>query len=310
VSRTMEAIVFEACMCNNMTKKKVVSISRVTMKDAKKALAAKFKDFKISSGRVYGSGGVELGSDTSLLEYCDVSPPQHVALVLSGPSGWEASECQPPQLTVSNVCRAEEPRTLADWTLQLKAAAPPLDLLNAARSTRKEGVVLFWNDTDENGYLSNWKRTLMLVGDECYTSVEQYIMAEKARCSKNGTDKAALREIMKSRSPREMKKIGRQLNLDKKEWNRNRGHALRRGTEAKFRYNRSLAIGLLQTGSKALAEASPSDTMFGIGLAPSDPKAQLQECWKGQNLLGEALETVREKLRGEILAVVHEHKHA
>ena len=53
---------------------------------------------------------------------------------------------------------------------------------------------------------------------------------------------------------------------------------------------------LLKTGDIILAEASPYDKIYGIGLKPNDPRVQDPTQWKGQNLLGKALMKVREEL--------------
>lgn len=43
-------------------------------------------------------------------------------------------------------------------------------------------------------------------------------------------------------------------------------------------------------------EASPIDTIWGIGLSEKDRRAWNRETWRGQNLLGEILTKVRDKL--------------
>lgn len=43
-------------------------------------------------------------------------------------------------------------------------------------------------------------------------------------------------------------------------------------------------------------EASPIDTIWGIGLSEKDRRAWDRETWRGQNLLGEILTKVRDKL--------------
>jgi len=48
-----------------------------------------------------------------------------------------------------------------------------------------------------------------------------------------------------------------------------------------------------------LAEASPTDTRWGIGMKSTDPGAHNPSNWKGQNLLGMVLMRVREQLRQE-----------
>lgn len=51
------------------------------------------------------------------------------------------------------------------------------------------------------------------------------------------------------------------------------------------------------TGDKILAEASPYDTIWGIGLEASHPDVTCPEKWKGKNLLGKNLMQVRTELR-------------
>ena len=54
----------------------------------------------------------------------------------------------------------------------------------------------------------------------------------------------------------------------------------------------------MKTYPKTLVEASPMDRIWGIGLAEDDPRAWNKKSWKGQNLLGEVLTRVRDKLMG------------
>ena len=61
-------------------------------------------------------------------------------------------------------------------------------------------------------------------------------------------------------------------------------------------------LALIQTGDRRLAEASPHDNLWGIGLSACDPRASFPESWCGQNLLGQALEHAREILRRDITA--------
>ena len=46
-----------------------------------------------------------------------------------------------------------------------------------------------------------------------------------------------------------------------------------------------------------MAEASPLDLVWGIGLRADDPRAKDTRQWRGKNLLGEALSAVREEIR-------------
>ena len=54
---------------------------------------------------------------------------------------------------------------------------------------------------------------------------------------------------------------------------------------------------LLSTGNKRLAEASPMDPVWGIGLRADDPRAKSPRQWRGKILLGEALSAVRGEIR-------------
>ena len=54
---------------------------------------------------------------------------------------------------------------------------------------------------------------------------------------------------------------------------------------------------LLATENKILVEASPLDTIWGIGYAKDSPAATDPKAWRGLNLLGFALMEVRDEIR-------------
>ena len=54
---------------------------------------------------------------------------------------------------------------------------------------------------------------------------------------------------------------------------------------------------LLSTGDKILVEASPMDTIWGIGFGKDNEKAYNIASWRGKNLLGFALMEVRDEIR-------------
>ena len=60
-----------------------------------------------------------------------------------------------------------------------------------------------------------------------------------------------------------------------------------------------MSLVLVHTGERRLAEASPHDKMWGIGLSACDYRASSPSTWRGSNLFGQALEHVRETLRSE-----------
>ena len=70
-----------------------------------------------------------------------------------------------------------------------------------------------------------------------------------------------------------------------------------RGSKEKFGQNPELRAFLLETGDAVLVEASPVDSVWGIGLAADDPRASDPRQWQGRNLLGFALMAARSQLR-------------
>ena len=64
----------------------------------------------------------------------------------------------------------------------------------------------------------------------------------------------------------------------------------------KFRQNKELYEKLLATKQCILAECAVQDKIWGIGLSMKDERRFDINEWKGQNLLGFAIMSVREKL--------------
>ena len=120
------------------------------------------------------------------------------------------------------------------------------------------------------------------------------MMAEKARLFE---DHRAVGLIM-SPDPSTHKRIGRGVrNFDSAVWDREKKNAAVSGNYDKFTQNLAMKHHLLSTGNKRLAEASPLDPVWGIGLRVDDPRANDPRQWRGKNLLGEALSAVREEIR-------------
>lgn len=94
-----------------------------------------------------------------------------------------------------------------------------------------------------------------------------------------------------------MKKLGRKAcDYDDEVWKEKRFDVVVKGNIAKFSQNEKLLDSLLSTGDKILVEASPKDTVWGIGLDESSSEAIQPLKWIGENLLGFALMEVRDIL--------------
>jgi len=153
-----------------------------------------------------------------------------------------------------------------------------------------EDVVLFWG-----GVLSNWYKSDFILDGVMYTSAEQHMMAEKARYF---NDSASETKIMNEQNPRQQKLYGKQVvGFDTDKWKNVCVDLVYPGIKAKFEQNQAIAQLLLATGDKSIAEASPYDKIWGIGLATTDERAIDPENWDGTNLLGEILMLVRTELR-------------
>ena len=118
-------------------------------------------------------------------------------------------------------------------------------------------------------------------------------------------DQEVFARILAAKSPREAKALGRLVSgFDDDVWHRRRYEIVLDGTRSKFSQNPDLADFLLSTGDKVIAEASPVDKIWGIGLAHDDKRAQNPLEWQGANLLGFALMEVRDVLnRGTVSTV-------
>ena len=103
-------------------------------------------------------------------------------------------------------------------------------------------------------------------------------------------------KIAHCESPGECKRLGRQVKpYDDKLWAERRYDIMVAILECKFSQNGDIGAMLKETGDAVIAEASPTDRVWGIGIS--------LECayrgvpWRGDNLLGKALMEVRARLR-------------
>lgn len=153
-----------------------------------------------------------------------------------------------------------------------------------------KNFVFFWN-----GVFSQWYFSKFTIDGVTYNCCEQYMMAKKALFFK---DIDAYNAIMGTTSPREQKAFGRGVkNFNTEKWNEVCREFVYQGNLAKFSQNSKLKAMLMATKDKELVEASPYDTIWGIGMGVENPNIENKEKWLGTNWLGEAIMRVREELK-------------
>lgn len=127
------------------------------------------------------------------------------------------------------------------------------------------------------------------------TSSEQAFMLEKALMF----DESMVEPILSTTNPMEIKKLGRKVkNFDEKKWNTVRYNIMVDILCAKFSVE-PLKSELYGTGDELMVEASPTDKIWGAGLALGDPRLNYPKYYPGKNLLGHALMDARQKLRSK-----------
>ena len=156
-------------------------------------------------------------------------------------------------------------------------------------------IICFHNPTEENGYLSNWYMSEFTYNDIKFSSMEQYMMYQKAVTFH---DYDVAKDIMGTDDVAEIKALGRKVkNYSDVIWNGMRQIVIYQGLFAKFQQNVTLKQRLLETGDSIIAECAVRDTIWGIGLSMKDTKRFDINEWQGTNLLGFALMAVRKELK-------------
>ena len=155
--------------------------------------------------------------------------------------------------------------------------------------------VFFWS-----GWPSNWHPSIFTAkyeGKEYeFHNAEQYFMFVKAKTF--GDDEIAERIINEGKDPKVAKALGREVkNYDDKVWNEKRYQVMVDANLYKYSQNEELKELLLnpELEGKHFVEASPLDGIWGIKCGETEALDD-ESNWNGLNLLGQALDEVRDKL--------------
>jgi len=138
--------------------------------------------------------------------------------------------------------------------------------------------ILFYGQHLEYPEFSNFYPASMTIRGKTYRTVEHWFQASKTK------ETRAHEKIRTASTAAQAKRLGRAVQL-RPDWEKVKMEVMRRGLEAKFTQHGGLKQLLLETGDRAIHEASPSDAIWG---------------WmggQGQDLLGKLLMETRTKIR-------------
>lgn len=147
------------------------------------------------------------------------------------------------------------------------------------------------------GEFSQWFPSEFSYGGVDFPTAEHFTMYMKAELF---NDPKIARKIAAEPNPRYAKELGREVRgFSQARWDMYKYAIVQMGNYLKFNYHKELLEKLLATGETLLVEASPVDTVWGIGLGMEEDieKLKNKSNWRGHNLLGRVLTDVREVLR-------------
>jgi ribA/ribD-fused uncharacterized protein len=160
--------------------------------------------------------------------------------------------------------------------------------------------IFFWGHSNKNNehigkfVLSQWYPAPFVIDDVQYLTAEHWMMAHKALLF---GDRETFQKIIRADKAGEVKELGRQVRaFDEIKWNVKKFDIVKTGNIHKFNQNKNLRDFLIATGDRIIVEASPTDTVWGIGLSQDSEMIDNPYTWRGENLLGFALMEVRDFL--------------
>lgn len=172
-----------------------------------------------------------------------------------------------------------------------------IDRLDAGEKVK---LLPFWGHTEkvpgrvDKSCFSQWYSAPFSDGGNSFATAEHYMMFGKAQLF---GDRSTAAKILEDPRPAVAKKLGRGVrDFDEARWAAARFDLIVAGNVLKFGQHPALRSFLINTGDTVLVEASPTDRVWGIGLAATDERASNPREWNGLNLLGFALMQARETL--------------
>lgn len=147
---------------------------------------------------------------------------------------------------------------------------------------------------------SQWHKSTYVLDGVTFSCAEQGMMHSKALLFE---DHITADKIMQTNdsSTAKMKRLGRQVRGFKDEvWRQCRQEIVFQHNMCKYTQNPHLLQALINTKGRVLVEASPCDSIWGIGLHEIDAREVPPSEWPGLNLLGKVLVRVRQAILEEV----------
>lgn len=149
-----------------------------------------------------------------------------------------------------------------------------------------EDYLLFWGSEFSQWFKTSFKDKENII----FSSAEQFMFYHKAKLF---NDQDILKRVLNTSDPRKQKALGRQVkDFSQEIWDSYKEDIVFLGNLYKFTQNKKLLHKMIST-PQHFVEASPVDKIWGIGLHYENPLSEKKENWKGENLLGQALDKVK-----------------
>jgi len=149
----------------------------------------------------------------------------------------------------------------------------------------------FWKTASP---FSQWHPSRYERNGVVFSCAEQGMMHSKALLFQ---DTEMAQQVLETNHPRTIKALGRKVrSFHPTVWNQHRERIVYDHTVSKFTQNPHLCQALLDTQGRRLVEASPNDSIWGIGLSEAAAKRMPSDQWPGLNLLGNILTRVRHEM--------------
>ena len=141
--------------------------------------------------------------------------------------------------------------------------------------------------------LSNHCPAPIKINDKEYNCTEQMFLSEKCYAYGHQRSGDLIRTMTDPAMMVQEAKVCQGYNDN---WDKDMYDIMLTAQLAKYTQNQIHRDFLIATGDRRLVEGSPYDSVWGVGVAFTDPKIDDMKNWKGDNLLGEALMATRRLL--------------